>query len=379
MFLISCAQESKITPIAKAKKLGGENLTLNLKYPLFNDNEDMKDFGKWDWHEGEKGFLKNFGDIFVKYPLGNLAIQFKILDYMRYSIDIELPDLDFKEIKSIKIKKVFFTLLPCADTIDEDCEDIREEDANFGFLENFAINISPILPGADISDLYDLDTKIRKKDFNKVFSQKIDNKKLLQGFNLPKNFNKKELVKGINLVRFENQSSTFWDKFFKNSGVRKKFHDQKRFYQFHSTPNYMKIKRFLEDNAEFKDVVKDITLMGDTVLVELEKNELDKDHERVAMQFFNGLRKTKFHETGFYTFENNLPKMPSPCSLRNCVMLDVNNDKLVNDVNDMNLMHLFRISNRLKLDNFFGIRKVPGSDFRYKGFLEIEVKLDLPL
>ena len=118
----------------------------------------------------------------------------------------------------------------------------------------------------------------------------------------------------------------------------------------------VEIKQHFKQDA-FDGVVKDITLLGDNLVVEIYTPEQRADFFRVLSSTVENV-----DELDIKSFEG--------CSYINCTTIDVNS---------INLVPLLEENHQVKFDTFLELRYLEINDFLYNGYVEIEVKLDLPL
>jgi hypothetical protein len=115
-------------------------------------------------------------------------------------------------------------------------------------------------------------------------------------------------------------------------------------------------KNFLIDYPKFKGYFKRIHIMNKSLLVELKNDRLTLESvENVLAE-----NAQEIEDMGIETIEQ--------CTESTCLDLKVSN---------VNLVPLIEKSNGVQIDSYIDVGKVPNG-FQLKGFIEFEVKLDLP-
>jgi hypothetical protein len=363
--------KSKITPIAKAQQLkeikgDGKYFTMRLKYPLTTEEVGMYNY-KDIMYNGENLFLGSFGDMF-KYGFANLFINLGSYSKIKYTTDLELPEIDPSVIKSIKIKKIFFALEPC-ERDEKNCETYRKkEKLTFRFLDKLFVNLSVIENHDSLSFREEPVSILTKKQFapelNRARYYTAQTKEEKEKYSTPEDLKQ---FHNVTLAKYETNLSWFDNKIKKYKKVK----DDGLYFVFKEKDHFVAIKNFFK-KSYFNGIIQDVTIMGDSVVVELMKDATEENNQAMKARFFNALNKSGFNKSGLFAYNGNPkhPRKPEGCSFVNCVDLEVN---------DFNLSPMLGKSNHLKIDSFISINDVPGNDFKYKGFIELEVKMDVPL
>jgi len=367
--------ESKINPLFKAETLAAANgdsklYTLTLKVPLTKDSLGSYDFSEImendDLDNSNRSWLKRFFDS-VFYNLANIWFRFGQKNKYSYSTAIDFPEIDSNYIKEVRIKKLFFSLEDC-DIIDEDCVKRRtSRPPSLNFLRRFFLNVSPL----QANELHLLDEgefkEWGKGDFNRV-ANKVFNQGYFDNFNdyyydflelsgVTENdehpYTVRHMFNDLNVARLENNK--------KRQRSEENVRDNGRTFLFRLKKDITKyrkveIKQHFKQDA-FDGVVKDITLLGDNLVVEIYTPEQRADFFRVLSSTVENV-----DELDIKSFEG--------CSYINCTTIDVNS---------INLVPLLEENHQVKFDTFLELRYLEINDFLYNGYVEIEVKLDLPL
>ena len=374
--LISCKEDSSITPLATAKKLserfgtqskGSKIVTIPIKIPMtqstlsrysaddiLNPTDNAEIAGL---PENQIGYLDRVRTAF-KLELYNLGLRLGVQNRYRYTTNYDgFPEIDTDYIKSVKIKKLFFAIEPC-DPNDPTCKvaDVESPSSLF-FLEKFFLNISTIQKPEDLAflDIPQPESLSPEKfknyvdrawgkqptdflDYLNKDTGEIDNN-LFYDLNVAKLDNKENIKKARKLRRRNN---------LRDSG--------KNFIARIDTNSILETKKFFKRNA-FKKSVKDLTFLGKSLFIELYS---EKDREL----FFKTIteQKESIRDIGVYEIEG--------CTILTCT--DVK-------VNPINLVPMLKKSTNIKFDTYFSVNNLDPNDFRYSGYLEIEIKIELPL
>jgi len=354
--------KSEIDPLFKAQTTSerfgtgtGGVTTITLKIPLttneigYYDRDDILDTKSAQGKK--KSWLKrNYESI--KYNLYNLGARLGISNRIKYSTDFEFPDIDSKYIKEVRVKKIFFALEPCT-AEDKECQ-TREQDepVSFMFLDKFFLNLSVIQPTDDISYITDPENESLKFQSKKQFK-----KAAKKAFTLaPTSFKDlrntdgeilEEAFYDLNVANYQNTK--------KSRSYRRNVRDNGSTFFFILEDNFVKHKKMFKSDL-FKGIVQDVTLVGKNLYVDLY-------HAKLRTQFFEVLNKKipDLQSEGIKNFEG--------CSYLNCVTLGVNN---------INIVPMLEKSTHIRFDTYLSIRHLDYNDFKYNGYIEIEVQLDLP-
>lgn len=367
--------DSKINPLFKAQTLAnvagnGQLYEITVKVPLTKDSLGSYDFSEIMENEGldnrNRSWIKRFFDS-IMYNLANVWFKFGRKNKYSYSTGIEFPELDPDYVKEVRIKKLFFSLEDC-DVTDETCVKRRSSrPPSLNFLKTFFLNISPLKPEeenlleeGEFKEWSKRDFN-RKKDqiffqpysdtFDEYFTEFLKRKRL--SHTDQHNYVLTDMFEDINVARLRNNKA--------RQRSEENVRDNGRTFLFRLKKNIDKyrkveIKKHFKQDA-FKGIVKDLTILGDNLVVEIHNPEQ-------RAEFFRTLSSSveNVDELDINSFEG--------CSYVNCTTIDVNS---------INLVPLLNENFKLKFDTYLELRYLEINDFLYNGYVEIEIKLDLPL
>ncbi|MCT4641522.1 MAG: hypothetical protein N4A33_04435 [Bacteriovoracaceae bacterium] len=334
-------EKSSIDALAPSKTFaqknnGSEYITKTAYLPLTQDIVEYYDYDKLisELKENAGSITKLFSS------LGNglLNVGIKLSNKKHHKLSMALPfdyvDTDY--IKSVKIKNLFFQLEGCGKEL-EDCDQSDDKKkVNFRFLEELFINLSPDYTESE--KLYDvdyvtLDTRgfkhSSKMAFRPMFSDYVTKK------------------------------SKKYDTFLKNFTVARynKIKDQK------PTDNIFMLKVEPELLTDLKDLIIEeyghlilhINPLGDNLYIKFkDKNDIAW-FQRDIIKSRRSLYKVAIKES-------------FRCSAANCINFEVN---------PINLLPWLNKSKIIKLDTYMKINELIGTDFEYRGLVELEVKIKL--
>jgi hypothetical protein len=391
---ISCKESSSIKPLAEAKSISDRfdtkgrrgtrlvtipikiSLTQNLipRYDLqaILDGDDTDDEQTQAGNETqeniealetlpqkERSALKKIGDYF-KHKLYNVGLKVGLENTYKISFAYdEFPEIDSKYIKSLKMKRLFFAIEPC-DKEDFQCQvRLKDKPSTLFFLENFFLNISALQTHKDLEFLDQGDAEIKSLsqiEFNEAL-QKAESKQ-------PVDFNNyRDPISGeiddnvfydLNVASFDNKNNK--KKLLLGSERRNIRDDGKTFIARINKHQIIEAKKFFS-RPIFKKIIKDMTFMKKSLFIQLHSSKLRREFFKAA----NTQEKT-LRDVGVYEIEG--------CTIMTCTDLKVN---------PINLVPMLERSNKIKFDTFISVNELDSNDFRYGGYLELEVQLELPL
>lgn len=378
--------KSEIKPLVKAKnineKFDGDSVKMKVVLPLSKssmghysikdllsptcDKEDKnykKCLKKLDEYykrakipDDEKSFFQRFAEG-AKFDLFNFFVKMGVSSKLRYSVHFwELKDLDPKFLKEARISKIFFALEDC-DKEDEECKKRQEEKPlTFDFLEKFFLNISVIQDKDSLDFVENPLAKLSKKQFNRyaerAFGQQV--RELKDVVDEDGNVSDR-LFYNLNIARFDNSKKNKKRRRINNTDSRDLRDNGKTFIFNLQKDNVMLAKNFFTSEL-FDGVVKDATLIGNSLYIDLYGSKL----------------KNKFFEI----FRENATTAESLSIIdyRGCTSQSCTN--LV--VNDLDLTPMLKKSREIKLDTYVSIKHLDYNDFKYSGYIELTLELDLP-
>lgn len=353
--------KSTVDPLFAAQKLSerygnGKSNILKIKIPITQDT-----LGHYNYSEVAEDQLANKLDrsifqsliVSLKYTLFNWGVGMGISNRVRYTTDFKVPEISpeyFSVIKSIKINKIFFSLMPC-DYKEPNCY-TREEDAypaSFAFLDKFFVNISMVGSRDDLEFVREPLKYLTSREFDDISKKSFRQIPIeFQDLAIQDGEILEDFFKDVNLTKFHNEKST--------RDYKQNIRDEGQIFLFHMKSNPVDFRKELEAQ-EYASLVKDTTIIGKTVYVEL----YDKSLRTAFFRKLNEKNKT-FAQRGI--------ESTTGCSYVNC---------LTPKVNPINFVPLFKKSSHIKLDTYLSIRLLDYNDFKYKGFVEFEIVLDLPI
>jgi hypothetical protein len=422
--------KTEINPIAKAATLAerygnGKEAIVTLKIPLTEDSIGFFDvdevLGNSELNSNKRSFLESLYDKF-RVNLYNMFVKLGYSNKLQYSTFFDFPKIDPEYIVSAKVKKVFFTTEDCR-AEEENCNDRSSFASNFNFLNTFFINVSGVEQQDTPEGIVDIGSSEFKKIEEQSFNQNLVQAKVLMDdgpvARVSKNIKNGEDLGdntiGINLVKFKNNvpymnldasqvkendiylNFNISDK--KLRGDAKKYFRTKRFkhlikrvkveegslniqmrknvgtsklfkkisadqsftahnmFIFRLGGKYTEAKQYFEQE-QFSNLIKGTTMIGRSLFVEL-KNEKNQKEFLANLELDRNNIKEKLN---VYKLER--------CLKSNCLDLEVK---------DINLVPLLSKSNKIKIDTFLSVRALGSSDFKYSGYLEVEVKWLPPL
>lgn len=424
--------ESDITPIAKVKRLGGsvvgtlgdDNKTvITMKIPISESSIDHYDLDSiLEEDRKDKNFLNTVWRE-IKLRFYNLAVGLGISNQVRISTVLELLRLDPKYFKEVKVKKVFFTTEDCREG-DTNCDSTHSEKSSFSLIEKFMINIDEFKPLRDghlknettitrlmgkghkserVDNLNKIGSSVRVEDVER-FSKSIESDggiNILSFHNQVPHMNFEE-VNGVlyvnvpdskerNRVKSYLSSSVFINyiesvyvkgglSFYRNrntakrkqivinlkKGVKSADFIQKinaeqspgikNMLIFRLSGKGIQAKHFFKQ-PRYASLVKDMTMINRSLFIETYSGKVDqflklvaKDNEKIKKNL------------DIYKIQR--------CNISNCLDLKARNT---------NLVPLLVDTPDVRIDTYIQIRSLGSIDFKYNGYLELEVTLDLPL
>lgn len=310
-----------------------------------------------DLPESQVGFLKRLKTAF-KLKLYNLGLRLGVQNRYRFSTNYDgFPEIDTDYIKSVKIKKLFFAIEPC-DPNDSTCKVADENSpSTLFFLEKFFLNISTIqnpedLAFLDIPQPESLSSESFKEYVNKAWGKQPTD--FMDYVSKETGEVKNEVFYDLNVAKLDNKENR---KRLRELNQRRNVRDSgKNFIARIDSESILETKSFFKRKA-FKSSVKDLTFLGKSLFIELHS-------EKQRDLFFKTIteQEESIRDIGVYEIEG--------CTLLTCT--DVK-------VNPINLVPMLKKSTNIKFDTYFSVNNLDPNDFRYSGYLEIEVKLELPL
>jgi len=371
--------ENKINPLFEAETLSdaygdGKLFTVTLKVPLTKDSLGSYDFSdvmdNEDLDDSNRSLFKKFFDT-IMYNLANFSFKFGQKNKYSYTTGLEFPEIDPQYVKEVRVKKLFFSLEDC-DPLDEECvKKSASKPPSLNFLKSFFLNISPLKEDEEILLTEGVFKEWNRGKFNKVHAKAFEQEYFDNFFeyytNLQEKFDRSHIHRTVQDDQdlkdsmFENLNVARLSNTKKRSRSIENQRDNGKIFLFRLRKDITKyrkaqIKKHFKQES-FKEVVNDLTILGDNLVVELKDKDLRADFFRILSSSVENV-----DELDIKSFEG--------CSFENCANIDVNS---------INLVPLLEKSYKLKLDTYLELRFLQINDFLYNGYVELEIKLDLPL
>lgn len=344
--LLSCGKKSEITPMFEAIPLkdshgDGKYAVFTVKLPLSDQSLASYD-SPIDPSQGVAR-IPLLGDVLrlVTQSSFNLGAQLG-LGKQNIIINQPLPDLETPYLNSISIKRVFFHI---------DQKEVERErtpsvwerfrdflrggsKVDFNFIKELSITFrAMVLDEAPASLAPEVLTDVDpKRDL--LTPAQIEN--------LPRALRPVEVLKYARKTRGEVVLN----------GERGAM-----FVIYGEKP--VRLRSVLKRVPDIDGLVKEMVVINKTLFVELKANGKE------AQEQFNEIldeNEVELSDAGIIKVDQ--------CDLDSCMDLKVNNQ---------NMLPLLKSGNQLRIETFINSSKVPAKSFQLKGFIEFEVKLDVPL
>lgn len=344
LWVSACGQKSKVTPLFDAIPLkeshgDGEFAVFTVKLPLSDQSLDTYD-SPVDPNRGVAR-VPLLGDVLrlMTQSTFNLGAQLG-LGKENIIITQPIPDLSSKYLKSIAIKRVFFHI---------DQKNILQNRPS-----NWWLRFRDILRGGstlDFSFIHELKISFRMLNLGavtdytpEIITDVVPERDLLtadQIAALP------EALRPVEILRYQKK---------KRAEVLRNKERGPMFVVYGEFP--VKVRSIMRRDPEMRELIKEIVVVNKSLIIEL------KDQELVSEKFYELLERheAQLANAGIAKIE--------PCNDQVC--MDVK-------VNDQNMLPLLLKGDRLRIETFIDSSKVPPKSFQLKGFIEFEVKLDVPL
>lgn len=393
--LISCSKirnfeqatttKSSITPLFKAKtinqKFNGDSVKIKFLVPLSQntmghysikdllaptcDKDDKnyekclvvldKYYAKANMKDEDKSFFQRYAEG-AKFDLYNFFIKMGVSSKLRYTFSYGLEDISTEFFKEVKVSKIFFALEEC-EKENVDCLQRQEEKPlSFDFLEKFFINVSAIQEKDSLDFLKKPLAKLNKKQFerynNRAFGEQV---KEIKEVTDKDGVVRDSLFYHINIARLDNSKKK------RKKGREKDLNPQNerdngKTYIFNlEEDNVQEAKRFFS-SEEFDGIVKDVTLIETSLYVDLYGSSLKEKFFQVINE-----QVADIYSLGVTDFKG--------CTSDSCTNLTVNS---------VDLLPLIKKSKDLRFDTFVSIKNLDYNDFKYSGYIELSVEMDLP-
>jgi hypothetical protein len=337
ILLSSCAQESKIDPLFEAIPLrtshgDGEYSVFTIKLPL--SDQSIESYASPIDPRTGVARVPLLGDMLRLMTQATFNLGAGLgMGQTNLVIKQPIPDLDSPYLKSISVKRVFFHI---------DQTDLLAGARRVSLFQRFR----NLIRGGTVLD------------FSFIRTLKI-HMKMEKGEAEPESY-MPEIIEGGSLssaskadgsvIEFLNYSRKKRSEVLRNK-------ERGTMYVFYSQ-NPVQVRSFLRRDPELAELIKEIIIVNNSLVVQLKEGELMNE------RMFSLLER---NETDLATM--GITKI-DPCSELTC--MDVK-------VNEENLLPLLLKGNKLNIETMVDASRVPPTSFQLKGFIEFEIKLDLPL
>lgn len=343
---ISCGQKSKVDPLFEAIPLSqshgdGKYAVFTVKLPLSEESIDAYD-SPIDPNTGV-GRVPVLGDAlrFLTQSVFNLGANLG-MGRSRITINQPLPDLNSPYLKSLSVKRVFFHI---------DQKNVLADERPQGL---FARLRELIRGGTAIDFSFIRELKIRLKMdkgdptpesyIPEIITEEVNDRRLGESTDAA-------LTEGdfqpVDLLHYRRKY---------RSDVLRNSERGSMFVVYTEKP--VAVRSFLRRHPELSVLIEELVIVNKSLVIEL------KGKEMVSEKFFHLLERfeAEMETSGITKIDG--------CDDDTC--MDVK-------VNEQNMLPFLIQGNKLKIETIIDASKVPPQSFRLKGFVEFEVKLDVPI
>lgn len=350
--LVSCGEKSKVDPLFEATPLSethgdGKHAVFTVKMPLSDKSIDTYD-SPIDPNTGLSR-VPLLGDAlrFMTQALFNLGAEFG-LGKSNITINQPIPDLNSPYLKSISVKRVFFHI-----------DNSVEEDARpRSVIARVFNSIRGIIRGQtalDFSFIRELNVmlKMERSDVEPIdFVPEIITEDGETNRPTPPRHDSIEIgaVGGPRMIELLNYKRKNRDEILRNNERGAMF--------VVYTDKPVQVRAFLRKDKDMSAMIKEMVIVNKTLVVEL------TGQQQVSEAFFELMRH----------YEEEMAQS-------GITKIDACNEDICMDVkvNEQNMMPLLLQGNKLRIETNVDASRVPPKSFQLKGFIEFEVKLDVPI
>ncbi len=352
--LSACGQKSEIKPLFKPVKLSsshgdGKHAIFSIKMPLSEKSIDPINSGI-DPNANllyRAPILGDFTNLFAQglFNLGAaLGLGKKI-----YVIPLPLPELDSPYLAGLSVKRIFFSIKDAENKFNVELpkkgwrkrihqlqnfwNNLRafiragESTANLGFLSELQMNLRSVMVENPSNDIVPFEKEVNPASL-KEFNNPTDDKSIV-------------------LVRYNKKQS------------REQLHDNNPGeILLIEAEDPVKVKNHFNKDVKLNAMINEMSIINKTLMIQLKNDELALEDFITTM------------EESVVAFEKLTIKKLDLCTPSTCIDFVVNNQ---------NLLSILKNGNQLNIETFMNAKKSPEKSFQLKGFVEFEVKLDLPL
>ncbi len=334
LLVLSCGEKSEVESLAAPSSIVEkiQSKKIILKYPLVED--DLGYYADEDVLGAKTkspigGLFRSFKGAFFNFAARDLR-----RGKMRVDSSLLLPREVYPLVKSLKLKRVFFLLDSC--TLKKGCEREIGTKASIGWMKSVH---------ASLSHREDLDPEKDGIVVPMLFGRKFGNRVREIDFLFDNAPTKKSRAKEKDFVHLGRMIKP-----------PKRVLYQKNRYLFKAPSDEMiRILNYIKPHKDELGII-DLSSFGDVLLVETN----DEGKKLLDGANFN----KDFREVLMSDGQIHLPKM---CNSAICSKIDVNTDT--------NFMNFLKDERPLNVHAYIQAGKIPGFDFKYTGFVELEIEL----
>ena len=414
--------KTEVKPFASSESTAdiygdGKTSKVSIKIPLTEDSVGYYDvddvLGNGTISVKEKNFIERFKDT-IKLNLYKLGVGLGLSNKVKFTSSFNFDYINPKFIKSAKVIKVFFTTDDCRPE-DKTCDSNGRHTNNFSIVDKFFVNIKPSRTSetVEMEAFQNLDNKTFKVAEESSFSEN----------NLPDNMAKVSRLTEhedsdiqddfeINLVKFNNNVP------YLNLNTSN-ISDDEDYLLLNIKKNKTEIYRYLRGH-KFRKYIKKISNANEGIEIELKRrakpsdlfNAVDADQNPTLKRMFiyrlnTGMIEAKslFESEKFNGIvkETNLigrslfVEVKDDESLDEFVLKTSGDKSLIKDFDlfrvercvynncidikarDLNLVPIIEKSPMVDIDTYLSIDALQSRDFKYNGYIEVELEISLPL
>ncbi len=393
----------------------GKTSKVSIKIPLTEDSVGYYDvddvLGNGTISVKEKNYIERFKDT-IKLNLYKLGVGLGFSNKVKFTSSFNFDYINPKFIKSAKVIKVFFTTDDCRPE-DKTCDSNGREANNFSIVDKFFVNIKPSRITETADPFQNLDNKTFKEAEKSSFSESnlSDNKAKVSRFTGDEDSDIQDDFE-INLVKFNNNVP------YLNLNTLNVSDDEDYLF-LKIKKNKTEIYRYLR-SLKFRKYIRKISNTNEGIEIELKRrakpsdlfNAVGADQNPTLKRMFiyrlnTGMIEAKslFESEKFSGIvkETNLigrslfVEVKDDESLDEFVLKTSGDKSLIKDFDlfrvercvynncidikarDLNLVPIIEKSPRVDIDTYLSIDALQSRDFKYNGYIEVELEISLPL
>lgn len=345
--ILGCGNKSKISGAIPATRVSesavggnGETFPFPFLIPLTDVKEVTSKVDDAGFLAG--GIAKLIMDMGAKLGMGKFQL----------SMIQRVPEVPSEYVKGCKIKRVFFFIEPVEGSQHESPLDpfFGRGKVNFNFLNRIWIKVGSQKIKDDgnsfIPQTGDLQPLLKGSDASKKFET------IFYGLDSYPNYVIRHRFDYIDPSKASELTLLKYDRIRKNEYVK----TPTSLMYIATTQNAVRTREYLVKHPDMKDFFENITIVGNSILIELEKDSIVEESFKTIVSTDKDL----IAEIGILEIEE--------CKEGTCMDLNVA---------DVDLIHMMKRDNGIKLDAFINADKLPPS-FKLKGFIEFEFRLATP-